>query len=424
NTCPDDNCPLIYNPGQVDGNSNGIGDACDWPNGVPQIDTIFSDCLGLVLRPDGNFGNSGQSGVSMDFLSSGDCDGSATIYIYDGSPLLSWDDGGTKKVAFNMYNTLYNKSVSTGNSWEATTVTSDFERYRTGTFVTSDSSLGMDKTWWAPRSVSTDCNFVVQCLRVYSFDGETHTGVAVGEGIDWDIPSDDVTANVGGFSVLHNIIYLQGTEYNGSGCQPNDTRFGGQGLLGIGVGSSLCAIDAAAEPHGAYTADNATYLYASNGFDADELYPMIRASGFSAYPAWTDQHTVMSFLSDQTIVAGDTVFIYTALATIESGTVTDLENACMAARSWFTSVVLPSEGCDMGCCVGSTGNINCDPADGVDISDLTTLVNHLFVTFEDLCCPEEANVNGDPAGGIDISDLTRLVNHLFVTFESLAPCAK
>jgi hypothetical protein len=74
------------------------------------------------------------------------------------------------------------------------------------------------------------------------------------------------------------------------------------------------------------------------------------------------------------------------------------------------------------CCVGSTGNLNCDPGEVVDISDVTLLVNYLFVTFDDLCCPAEANTNGDSSATVDISDLTRLVNHLFVTFEPLATC--
>ena len=68
------------------------------------------------------------------------------------------------------------------------------------------------------------------------------------------------------------------------------------------------------------------------------------------------------------------------------------------------------------------GNVNCDQAHIVDISDMTNLVNHLFVTFEQLCCPEEANMNGDAEGGIDIVDLTTLVNYLFVTFQEPAIC--
>ncbi|MEE8578250.1 MAG: choice-of-anchor X domain-containing protein, partial [candidate division Zixibacteria bacterium] len=74
------------------------------------------------------------------------------------------------------------------------------------------------------------------------------------------------------------------------------------------------------------------------------------------------------------------------------------------------------------CCLANAGNVNGDGSDAVDISDLTLLVNHLFVTYESLPCPAEANTNGDVSCSIDISDLTKLVNHLFVTFESMPPC--
>ncbi len=43
-------------------------------------------------------------------------------------------------------------------------------------------------------------------------------------------------------------------------------------------------------------------------------------------------------------------------------------------------------------------------------------------TSSDNQCPAEANTNGDACGNIDISDLTKLVNHLFVIFEMLALC--
>ncbi|MEE8576539.1 MAG: FG-GAP-like repeat-containing protein [candidate division Zixibacteria bacterium] len=77
---------------------------------------------------------------------------------------------------------------------------------------------------------------------------------------------------------------------------------------------------------------------------------------------------------------------------------------------------------DACCCVAFAGNVSADPADVVDISDLTKLVNHLFVTYEILSCPAEANTNGDVSATVDISDLTKLVNHLFVTYETLAEC--
>ena len=74
------------------------------------------------------------------------------------------------------------------------------------------------------------------------------------------------------------------------------------------------------------------------------------------------------------------------------------------------------------CCIGSTGNVNGDPDDIVDIADLTALIDHLFINFAPVLCPEESNVNGDPAGTIDIADLTALIDHLFISFASTLPC--
>ncbi len=74
------------------------------------------------------------------------------------------------------------------------------------------------------------------------------------------------------------------------------------------------------------------------------------------------------------------------------------------------------------CCVGLAGNVDCDPEDRVDISDLSALVDHLYVNFAPLCCYGEANVDGDVQRSVDISDLTALVDYLYVSFTSPAPC--
>jgi hypothetical protein len=75
-----------------------------------------------------------------------------------------------------------------------------------------------------------------------------------------------------------------------------------------------------------------------------------------------------------------------------------------------------------GCCKNLVGNVNNDVNDDVDISDLTALVNYLFVTFDPLPCLAEANTSGDAACDVDISDITALVNSLFVTFDPLPAC--
>ncbi len=72
------------------------------------------------------------------------------------------------------------------------------------------------------------------------------------------------------------------------------------------------------------------------------------------------------------------------------------------------------------CCSGITGNVDCDLNESVDIADLTVLVDHLFISFGNLCCPDEGNV--DTAPGVDIADLTLLVDHLFISFTPLPSC--
>ena len=72
-------------------------------------------------------------------------------------------------------------------------------------------------------------------------------------------------------------------------------------------------------------------------------------------------------------------------------------------------------------CNGLVGNVNCDPNEVVDLSDLIALVNYLFLNGQ-ICNPGEANANGDPYGTIDISDLMLLVDHLFRPPASLPSC--
>jgi len=72
------------------------------------------------------------------------------------------------------------------------------------------------------------------------------------------------------------------------------------------------------------------------------------------------------------------------------------------------------------CCAGFTGNIDNDDDNGIDIADLTFLIDHLFINFPILSCPDQANIDGE--GGIDIADLTFLIDHLFINFPETSPC--
>lgn len=79
-----------------------------------------------------------------------------------------------------------------------------------------------------------------------------------------------------------------------------------------------------------------------------------------------------------------------------------------AAIEWIT----------IGCCVGLTGNLDGDEL--ADIADLTFLIDHLFINFPELPCPEEADFNFDTL--VDISDLTFFIDNQFINFPPLPAC--
>jgi len=73
------------------------------------------------------------------------------------------------------------------------------------------------------------------------------------------------------------------------------------------------------------------------------------------------------------------------------------------------------------CCTYYRGNSNCSELDEPDISDITRLIDFLYLSNDPLCCPEEADVNG--TGGLpDISDITRLIDYLYLSHAPLVPC--
>lgn len=74
------------------------------------------------------------------------------------------------------------------------------------------------------------------------------------------------------------------------------------------------------------------------------------------------------------------------------------------------------------CCAGTSGNINQDAGNTVDLSDLIYLVNYLFLGGPAPSCMESANTNGDAGGDVDLSDLIYLVNYLFLGGPAPAAC--
>ncbi len=66
-----------------------------------------------------------------------------------------------------------------------------------------------------------------------------------------------------------------------------------------------------------------------------------------------------------------------------------------------------------GCCIGMRGNVDNDPNDQVDISDINFMIDYLFTSGPTPVCHDEANVDGDAQGIVDMSDLYALIDFFF-----------
>ena len=74
------------------------------------------------------------------------------------------------------------------------------------------------------------------------------------------------------------------------------------------------------------------------------------------------------------------------------------------------------------CCIGATGNVDGDLLEGIDIADLSALIDYLYISFTPPSCLAEANCDGDLLGGVDIADLSALIDYLYISFTPTAAC--
>jgi hypothetical protein len=84
----------------------------------------------------------------------------------------------------------------------------------------------------------------------------------------------------------------------------------------------------------------------------------------------------------------------------------------------------------VGCCSGKVGDVNGIGGDVPTISDITALVDWLFIDNIRPDCLEEADVNlsgtlSDPPldwSDVTIGDISTLIDHLFINQPPLADC--
>ena len=390
-------------------------------------DTVSTTCLDLAVGSDGNMGHSGGDGaialdsgrVNMDYFGAADCDtgansrGSSRIYLYDGSPIIirkptpstyrgswsAWSEG---------FATGYGFKPVTGYAPHAPFSTASYDAFNSGTFLTSDSLIKVERTWWAPKHADS-CNFIVERTRIFPATiGSAVSNLQIGEVIDWDIASD-TAGNVGGTDPTRKMVYMRGFNRADTvtDCADNSKRYGGMALLNWHLKNKSC-FDSL---YGASTFQNQVYVY--GGVEPDSMSRLMHVAGYTTEPTITDLSAILTFkdgASGYTLPANDTLTIFTALATTKANSTTT--NAGLDSLKKHIDKAKEFMKKDLGfcasCCSGVTGNVNM--AGIVDLSDLSALVSYLTGGGYLLPCPAEANVNN--AGIVDLSDLSALVSYL------------
>lgn len=401
---------------------------------TPRVwDTISTLCTRLTVAPNGQIGRSGVGRVNMDYAQlGGDCDLNALIYLYDGSPIVVRRNGAEYRLGNNLWHGDYNsdKSFKIAGVSSTTLTGPGFDGYRTRTFVTTDSAIGAVRSYYAPNASQDTCNFIVVKTQFFGFNGPTDH-VTLGDVVDWDIPSDSAAMNDGRMLSSRGLVYMQGTDTSVNGCQLNTRRFGALALLGM-YSSSEWNLDTCSNDrntYGGYVGLNdslVNYVGLSASAEGEYWWSKMGAQaglnpdGING----KDVHLVLTYKHDISLT--DTLTVYTAILSIKNGDTTDLKRTMDKAERWYIRHLrgscVASSCCQEYSSDGRAGNVDCDPGLGVDISDLSALIDNLYITFMPLCCESSANVDGDPAGGVDISDLSALIDYLYISFVPPMPC--
>ncbi len=74
------------------------------------------------------------------------------------------------------------------------------------------------------------------------------------------------------------------------------------------------------------------------------------------------------------------------------------------------------------CCVGFTGNVDCDGDGKRNLADITRLIDRVYLSKLPLCCEESGNTDGDTDNKINLADITRLIDHVYLSKLPTAAC--
>lgn len=419
-------------------------------------------CLGLSVSDHGAIGLPRWTLTHMDHTLSGlECGSRETDgrYLVSGSPFVLINDDGEYSLAVSNYQEGLPKPhhwrpQEEGDylQWGSVSGYGSYVWLRTPALVSADGKIGLERTYFAPRTPEGYTEFIRMLTRVYSADGLPHSHVTIGSVIDWDIPSDIPglnSTNTG--EVQHTgfgssqYVYAQGTDTIGSSdCQYHSTRFGAECMYAASKWTEWLS---GYDPYwrnldnpfwGAFAGPADLMRDTSLARDGSPLSPpqpdpkawweeIAAQEGFHAETQPGNQAVWNVYMHDIELGAEDTLAFVSALTSVRSGTPFTLKQHFSTALVFedmkFSSCCL--------CCVGSVGDANGSGSDTPTIGDVTALISLLFMEgFTSIPCMDEADINQSGGccsqpGDVTIGDIIMLIDYLFVTGPEnmdLPPC--
>ncbi len=83
-------------------------------------------------------------------------------------------------------------------------------------------------------------------------------------------------------------------------------------------------------------------------------------------------------------------------------------------------------GTSSGCCglyaSGYTGNTDCSTDGKRNLSDITRLIDRVYLSKLALCCEENGNVDGDAMAKLNLGDITKLIDNIYLSKTETAMC--
>jgi hypothetical protein len=374
------------------------------------VDAIIKTACKRVRVYDNGLVSNHGADASLDFVN--DCDSfnlqtNSHIYLYQGTPLVSWIKPGGDTVLYTGFRQPYGVPYGFVMLSYPTMDSVNHRAYTLATteFCTADSAIGITARYFMPKPADS-CDFMYVWLNVVNRTASWIYNIQIGELLDWDVPSDSALKNGSGFDAVNKYIYQSGAEYNADGptealChQKSDQR--------------LAAI-ASIRPDfkNAMTIDDPTYMTyqagdygTSTSLPAGAIYTLMKTkSGFSAYSStrpestYVDLSTLATF-GEFSLGPGSSTGMFFILATTKDGP-TDLQGEIAKARAFS-----PWQYC---CCCQKAGDANNDTKVGV--GDAVYVINYVFKSGPKPICMPQADPNVDCR--VNVGDVVFLINYIF-----------